>query len=255
MNSRERCLAILDTLEKHQKAEVKELAKSFGVSEMTVRRDLNRLSGQYNIVRTYGGAVMENQPIVRVTSYDEFQITNVEKKEKIAARAASLVKNGQRIFIDAGSTTRGILNYLPADLQAVVVTNHLKVAERALQFDNISVIMLGGEMIKIANCSSGIVAEEQLQKYQLNQAFLGTGAIGSDGRLYDGYSTTARLKNEIFLMAEKTYILADSSKVNTYDLNEFGSLNQITAVITDDGIDEEGKNLFARYHANLIIAE
>lgn len=255
MNSRERCLAILDTLEKHQKAEVKELAKCFGVSEMTVRRDLNRLSGQYNIVRTYGGAVMENQPVVRVTSYDEFRITNVEKKEKIAAKAASLVKNGQRIFIDAGSTTRIMLNYLPADLQAVVVTNHLKVAERALQFDNLSVIMLGGEMIKISNCSSGNVAEEQLQKYQLNQAFLGTGAIGGDGRLYDGYSTTARLKNTIFLMAEKTYILADSSKVNTYDLNEFGVLNQITGMITDNGIDEEGKNLLARYHANLIIAE
>lgn len=255
MNSRERCLVILDTLEKQQKVEVKELAKHFGVSEMTVRRDLNRLSEQYNIVRTYGGAIMENQPVVRLTSYDDSRLMNVDKKEKIAAKAASLVKNGQRIFIDGGSTARSMLDYLPADIQAVVVAHQLKVVERALQFDNLSVIMLGGEMIKISNSSSGNVAEEQLQKYQLNQAFLGTGAIGSDGRFYDGYSTTARLKNIIFSMAEKIYILADSSKINTYDLNEFGSLNQCTAVITDDGIDEEGKKLLARYHANLIIAE
>ncbi|MEG0963164.1 MAG: DeoR/GlpR family DNA-binding transcription regulator [Lachnospiraceae bacterium] len=246
---------ILDMLQKQHKVEVNELAKKFGISDMTIRRDLNFLAKQYNITRTHGGALMANQSVVRMISFDESRISNKEAKEKIAAKAATLIKSGQRIFIDAGSTTRIILNYMSEDVRAVVVTNHLKVAEHALQFDNLSVIMLGGEMIRITNCSSGTVTEEQIKKYQLDIAFLGTAAIGTDGRLYDGYSPEARFKNSIFSVAKKIYLLADASKLNTYDLNEFGLLSQVDGVITDAMIDEEGMNLLRKYNTNIIIAE
>lgn len=255
VNKSERCLAILDMLQKQHKVEVNELSKQFGISDMTIRRDLNFLAKQYNITRTHGGALMANQPVVRMISFDESRISNKESKEKIAAKAASLIKNGQRIFIDAGSTTRIILNYMREDVRAVIVTNHLKVAEHALQFDNLSVIMLGGEMIRITNCSSGTVAEEQIKKYQLDIAFLGAAAIGTDGRLYDGYSPEARFKSSIFSVAKKIYLLTDSSKFNTYDLNGFASLSQVDSIITDEGIDEEGMNLLKKYSTNLIIAE
>ena len=255
MNKSERCLSILDMLQKQRKVEVNELAEKFGISEMTIRRDLNFLAQQYNITRTHGGAMMADQPVVRMISFDESRISNREAKEKIAAKAAALIRNGQRIFIDAGSTTRIILNYLEEDTRAVIVTNHLKVAEHALQFANLSVIMLGGEMIRITNCSSGTVAEEQLGKYQLDTAFLGAAAIGTDGGLYDGYSPEARFKRSIFSVAKKIYILADSSKFNTYDLNSFASLSQVNGVITDSGIDEEGKALLKKYQVEVMIAE
>ena len=166
-----------------------------------------------------------------------------------------MIQNGQRIFIDAGSTTRTILNYLEEDTRAVVVTHHLAVAEQALKFENLAVIMLGGDMIRITNCSSGPVAEEQLKKYQLDTAFIGAAAIGSDGKLYDGYSPEARLKGTLFSVAKKIYVLADSSKMNTYNLNEFGSLSQIDGLITDAGIDEEAMTLMKRHRVNVIIAE
>lgn len=255
MNKSERCLAILEMLQKKHRVEVKELARIFKISEMTIRRDLNFLAGQYNITRTHGGAMMANQSVVRMISFDESRISHREAKERIAAKAASLVKNGQRIFIDAGSTTRIIPNYLEKDVRAVVVTNHLKVAEHALSFDNLSVIMLGGEMIRISNCSYGPVTEEQIRKYQLDIAFLGAAAVGTDGRLYDGYSPEARFKSSIFSVAKRIYLLADSSKFNTYDLNEFGALSHTDGVITDEGIDEEGRNLLKKFNANMMIAE
>ena len=255
MNKSERCLAILDLLQRQHSVEVNNLAEIFKTSEMTIRRDLNSLAQQYNITRTHGGAMMANQQVVRMISFDESRISHKEAKERIAARAATLVKNGQRIFVDAGSTTRIILNYLEKDTRAVVITNHLKVAEHALQFDNLSVIMLGGEMIRITNCSSGPVAEEQIRKYQLDAAFLGAAAVGTDGKLYDGYSPEARLKSSIFPAAKRIYLLADSSKFNTYDLNEFASLSRVDTVITDAGLDEEGRNLLKKYQVNVIIAE
>ncbi|MEF9954766.1 MAG: DeoR/GlpR transcriptional regulator, partial [Clostridium sp.] len=76
-----------------------------------------------------------------------------------------------------------------------------------------------------------------------------------DGRLYDGYSPEARFKNSIFSVAKKIYLLADASKLNTYDLNEFGLLSQVDGVITDAMIDEEGMNLLRKYNTNIIIAE
>ena len=80
-----------------------------------------------------------------------------------------------------------MLNYVDENMQNVVVTNHLKVAECALAFDKLSVVMPGGEMLKVTNCTTGPVAEEQIKKYSLEAAFLGAGAIGADGTLYDGY--------------------------------------------------------------------
>lgn len=110
-------------------------------------------------------------------------------------------------------------------------------------------------MIRITNCTSGPVAEEQLKNYQLDTAFIGAAAIGSDGKLYDGYSPEARLKGTLFSVAKKIYVLADSSKMNTYNLNEFGSLSQIDGLITDSGIDEEAMILMKRHRVNVIIAE
>ena len=110
-------------------------------------------------------------------------------------------------------------------------------------------------MLKVTNCSSGPVAEEQIKKYSLDIAFLGAGAIGADGKLYDGYSPEARFKNSIFPVAEKVYVLADSSKFNTYNLNCFATLSQVDAVITDSGISQEGRTLLQKYNVELILAE
>ena len=136
MKKNERCLAILEILQKQHKVTVTELAEKFDISEMTVRRDLNSLAREYNISRTHGGAELGNQPVVRMISFDEPRIAHKDSKDKIAALAATMIQNGQRIFIDAGSTTRIILNYLEEDTRAVVVTHHLAVAEQALKFEN-----------------------------------------------------------------------------------------------------------------------
>lgn len=255
MNKGERCLQILNILQEQHKVDVNELAEQFQTSEMTIRRDLNFLAQQYNITRTHGGAIMANQSVVRMISFDEDRISNKEAKESIARTAVTLIKNGQRLFIDAGSTTRIMLRYMSEDMKNVIVTNHLKVAENAMEFDNLSVIMLGGELLKITNCSSGPVAEEQIRRYQLDIAFLGAAAIGTDGKLYDGYSPEARVKNSIFSVAQKVYVLADSSKFNTYDLNSYGALSQVDGLITDAGITEDGMALLKKYNVNVIIAE
>ena len=257
MTKSERCLEILDLLQKQEKVEVSDLAEQFHTSEMTIRRDLNFLAGQYNINRTYGGASIpkSGDPIVRTVSFDETRIKNKEIKEIIAKEAATLVMPRQRIFIDAGSTTREIANFLSDDYKNIVVSNNVKVIEKCLEYEKISTIMIGGEMIRLSGCSCGSVAEEQIRQYKFDIAFIGAAAIGADGKLYDGYSPEARFKNSLFDVSDAVYLLADSSKFNTYDLNDFAQLGQLTGVITDAGINESAKHLLEKYNVNMIIAK
>lgn len=81
MKKSERCLAILEILQRQHKVTVTDLAQRFGISEMTIRRDLNFLARQYNISRTHGGAELGNQPVVRMISFDEARIAHKETKE------------------------------------------------------------------------------------------------------------------------------------------------------------------------------
>lgn len=257
MDKAERCFKILELLQTQGSVQVDDLMEKFHTSDMTVRRDLNFLAKQYNVIRTHGGAMLdrEEHQVVKLISFDEEKIANKSKKQIIASKAAQLIEPGQRIFIDAGSTTRQVINYMKDEDRNVIVTNNIKVAEVALEYKNLSVVMIGGNMMKIANSTSGPVAEEQIKYYQLDIAFLGAAAVGSDGYIYDGYSPEGNLKNHIFDVTSNIYLLVDSTKFNKYDLHSFASLNQISGVITDGGISEEGLRLLKKYNVNVIIAD
>lgn len=251
MDARTRCLKILDLLQLHHKVEVKRLAELFETSEMTIRRDLNILSQQYNIIRTHGGAKIEQDSVVKTVSFDENKIEHKEQKKAIAKFAASKIGYKQKIFIDSGSTVRQMTRFLTNSSKAIVVTNSISIAEAVLQYDSLSVIMLGGEMLPIAKCSFGDTAEEQIKRHQFDIAFIGTAAIGTDGSLFDGYSLEARLKGTIFHSAKKICLLADSSKFNCSDLYKFGELDNVDMVVTDFNISNEAKSMLEKYKLNV----
>lgn len=255
MNARSRCMEILNIMQEKHEVKVGDLSKRFGTSDMTIRRDLNFLAQQYNISRTHGGAAILEGSVVKTISFDETKIPHKEAKEVIARKAAELVEFRQRIFIDAGSTVRQIIKYIDADMRNVVVTSSLDVAENALQNKKMSVIMLGGEMLPLARCTSGIVAEDQIKRYQFDIAFLGAAAIGSDGKMYDGFSPEARLKETIFEVSNHICLMVDSSKFNCYDLHEYGSLDQVQTIVTDGNISLEAQDLLMSKKIKVIIAK
>ncbi len=252
MDARTRCLQILDILQQKHKVNVKDLASLFGTSEMTIRRDLNILTQQYNIIRTHGGAKLVQDSVVKTISFDEAKIEQKESKRLIGKKAATLIEYRQKIFIDSGSTTRNMVQYFNKYMKNIIVTNSITISEAAIQYENISVVLLGGEVLPIAKCSFGPTTEEQILNHKLDAAFLGTAAIGSDGFLYDGYSLEARLKVSILDLAKKVYLLADSSKFNEFDMHKFGSLRQVDAVITDFGLKNEAKQLLSQYDVEII---
>ncbi|MCR4955448.1 MAG: DeoR/GlpR family DNA-binding transcription regulator, partial [Lachnospiraceae bacterium] len=250
-------IKILEMLQNKGEVEVSELATLFETSEMTIRRDLNELVKKYNITRTHGGAMMPQHgtPIIKPETFEPEKISNKEKKDVIARKAASFIDARQRIFVDAGSTTRRLVSYLDNEHKNIIVTNSITVIDACMKYENLSVIMLGGEIQRISRCSMGDLAEEQLRNYQLDVAFLGAAAVGADGNVYDGYSPEARFKKTVFEVAQKVYLMVDSTKFNTYDLTAFASLEQFAGVITDSGIDEETIKFLRGNNVEVIIAQ
>lgn len=257
MDKASRGLKILDMLQENGKVDVTELARIFETSEMTIRRDLNTLAKKYNVTRTHGGATMPQNgaPIIKMETFVEEKISNREQKDTIAKKAASFIDFRQRIFIDPGSTTRLVAKYLRNENKNIVVTNSIAVVDACLEYDAVSVIMLGGEILPISRCVMGNAAEEQLRNYRLDLAFIGAAAVGMDGKAYDGYSPEAWFKKMIFEVANEVYLMADSSKFNTYDLTAYARLDQFAGIITDSGVDEKTIAFLKKRNVKLIIAD
>ncbi len=257
MDKASRGLKILDMLQEKGSVNVVELSELFDTSEMTIRRDLNVLTKKYNIVRTHGGASMPQNgaPIIKTETFVEEKILHKEKKEIIAQKAAEYIEYRHRVFIDPGSTARLVTKYLKNENKNIIVTNSMCVAEACMEYDAMSVIMLGGQILPGSRCTIGDLAEEQLKSYRLDSAFVGAAAIGIDGKVYDGYSPEAWYKKMIFDVVEKVYLLVDSTKFNNYDLSAYAKLNQFEAVITDCGVDKKTIEFFENNNMKLIIAK
>jgi len=198
---------------------------------------------------------LNGAPIIKTETFVEEKISNREQKDAIAKKASSFIEFRQRIFIDPGSTTRLIAKYLRNENKNIVVTNSIAVVDACQEFESVSVIMLGGEILPISRCVMGTAAEEQLRNYRVDIAFIGASAIGIDGKAYDGYSPEAWFKKMIFEVANRVYLLADSSKFNTYDLTAYARLDQFAGIITDKGIDEKTRAFLKKRNIKLIIAE
>lgn len=214
---------------------VAELAAGLGVSEMTLRRDLDRLEQAGLVRRTHGGAV----PAARLGFVFDFAArrqANRTAKQAIAAEAAKLVTPGAVVLLDAGTTTLELAELLSDAVDLVVVTPSLAVAS-TLQFSTgVKTILLGGVLRRGTPDLTGEIPEAALGMLAVDIAFQGADAIGLDGTLYTGDLSTARLDQRIRERAARTYVLADSSKVGRRALARHGHLREMSGWITDRGI-------------------
>lgn len=229
------------------------LASRFGVSEMTIRRDLDKLEQTGQVIRTHGGAM----PAERMGFEFDFasrRQANRESKRIIAEKAAQMVRPGQRLILDTGTTTLELAAQLKDMSGITVITPSLAVAS-VLQFShNIETVLLGGVIRKGSPDLTGVVTEHTLEMFAADIAFQGADGIGDDGTMYNADIRIANVDLKIRQRAQKTYVLCDSSKIGVTSLAANGDVSEVDAFITDDGIDRKLKEKFERMGAKIIIA-
>lgn len=238
-------------LHANQMVSVPELTKKFGVTHMTIHRDLDKLQQAGQIKKTWGGA----KPAERMEFEFDFnrrRQTRKKEKQAIVKKAFEFISPGQKIILDSGTTTLE-LTYLLKDLKDItVITPSLAVAS-VLQFSSgIETILLGGIIRKGSPDLTGLVTENNLDMFTADIAFLGADGIGLDGTLFTEDMRIVKVDQKIRKRAAKNYILADSSKIGKTALATNGFVSQADAFITDDGIEDEVKKNFEDMGATVI---
>lgn len=232
MLTEERFARILSILESMGSVTVQQLMTQLDASESTIRRDLNALDANGQLIKVHGGAIIKNAAYS--TEDDEVihrKEQNKEAKEKIARYAASLIQPEDFVYLDAGTTTERMIDYINAH-HAVFVTNAITHAKK-LADRGYMVYILGGEFKAVTEAIVGEEALVTLEKYNFTKGFWGTNGIS----LKRGFSTPelneALVKRKSMENCREPYVLADGSKWNQISSVTFAPFENATIITTD----------------------
>lgn len=227
---------ILDRIETAGSARVTQLAKEFGVTEETIRRDLEKLDADGKVIRTHGGALpVENTG--RELPYDVRKAEMLAEKQAIAKAGLRHVAPGDVIAIDSSSTAFELACCLP-DVPVTVVTNAVEVAAVLVSRPQVRVVSTGGRLDRLSRSYLGPLAELVLEHFNVNKLFLSSKGVDARRGLSVADDDHARIKRLMMDRAERTILLADHSKFGVRSAVFFADLKAIDTIITDVGADE-----------------
>lgn len=236
MTKKERWIKILDLCQSNDTVLVQTLVKCLNVSEATIRRDLRQMEDLSMVTRFYGGVKINHRRTHEPPMIYKSE-KNYEQKKMIARVAAQQIKDHQMIYIDAGSTTLSMLDYITAKNITIVTIGipHLqKLLEKKLR-----TIILGGTLRHNTEAITGNQTLKQLDDLYFDVSFLGVNGIHEKGGLTTTNEQEATVKTKVIAHSQKTFILADNSKYHRLYPVKFADLSEVTMICYDiEGFDE-----------------
>ena len=227
---------ILELLDKKRSVTVPEIKEVLGVSESTIRRDLNALDKAGRLTKVFGGAVSSDGTFTGTEpSVAQKMELQQEEKRRIAQFAAGLIQPDDFVYLDAGTTTGYILDYLPAR-SATFVTNAVSHAKRLAAAGN-RVILIGGELKGTTEAVIGSQAILMIQSYHFTKGFFGTNGITRREGFTTPDTSEAIVKSTAMKQCKDVYILTDKSKFGEVSSVTFGGFTD--AKILTEEIPEE----------------
>ncbi|MEZ3443860.1 MAG: DeoR/GlpR family DNA-binding transcription regulator [Lachnospiraceae bacterium] len=231
MLTEERHSIIIDTVNRKKNVELNELCELLDTSESTVRRDLSILHDKGVLVKVRGGAIAVDDSFTSLEqNVDEKAVLYVREKEAIARYAASLIEDGDFVFIDAGTTTEKMIDFIPAR-QVTFVTNAFVHAKRLAQ-RGFKVFLPAGEIKLSTEAIIGASCVLSLDQYNFTKCFMGVNGISVTGGFSTPDPNEASVKAAVINNSHTAYILADHSKFDKTSSVKFAYLNKCR-IITD----------------------
>ncbi|MGA3219802.1 MAG: DeoR/GlpR family DNA-binding transcription regulator [Acidimicrobiales bacterium] len=212
---------------------VNDLADRFGVSASTIRRDLAVLASSGRLVRTYGGALRSAHG--REVSLNAKKRTHWPEKDIIGKIAAAMVKRGDILLLDAGTTVGRLAWHLRQCDGTTVVTNGMSALLELADTPGIDVILLGGRLRRPNEAFLGPDAERALRRYQPDIAFLGADGVDPERGLNCPSSEQASIKELMATTAREAWVLADHSKLRAAPFPYWAVMPAHTGIVTDPG--------------------
>ncbi len=248
----ERWENIIRLVEERDGASVSQIGAALGVSDATVRRDLNRLVQRGLLLRTHGGAT-PSQHVPVGPPIAESRKRNPAAKELIGREAAKLIHDGDTIFLDGGSTTHQVACHLSAT-GISVVTNSFDAVQPLLGKEDTSVVFLGGELDRISGATQGATTQAQVMGISAEKAILGADALSPETGLCSPLSLTAQTKSAMVGCARELIVVADHSKLGRSALYRVAPASALSILVTDAQADVESVKRFREAGVEVIIA-
>lgn len=247
----ERRQKIMDILQKNKKVYVAKLAQEFGITEETVRRDLEKLENQNLLQRSYGGAVLMEKANEDL-SFEQRSITHVAEKRKIIEKAHQLIEKGDTIFMDSSSTALMLRPYLENKENITIITNSIRLLYDAALNTNLHIISTGGKLKENSFALIGPTALDTIDKFTVDVAIISCKALNKQHGFMESTEEEAMIKKNMLKHAKKTILLADHHKFDKIAFTRIGYLEEINTLITDQQPNQEWCNLLQEKNIQLI---
>lgn len=252
MNIDDRKEKILELINQNGKVKVTELSEVFGISDVTIRIDLQDLEKKGLLSRVHGGAVSSYKPYYNM-SLGQRLSTNHEQKEKIAEAVAAMIGENDTVMLNSGTTTLLVFRKLKMNMSLSIVTNSIAIALEAAANPNFNVVLLGGSINTKYQFTSGHDALVQLERYHADKLILSVDGISARGVLSTYYDKEAELARQMTHRAGKCIIAADFTKIGRTAFTEITSLTGDDIVVTNECAPKDEVEGFKKLAGEVII--
>jgi len=251
-----RRLQISELVRQHGSVQVAALASRFGVSMQTVRKDLRYLAERGVMARAYGGGIdsgVVGRAAASEPHYEVKRTVRLDEKRRIGQRAAALVKAGDTIAIDSGTTAIQLAEALP-NIEVTVVTNDFGVLGALTPKSNIRIVMLGGELRRKNMAFYGGLTVEALDALHVDMLFLGVDGMDLERGITTHYEPEAMLNRKMVEAARMVIAITDSSKFGRICLHRIIPIGDLDKLITDTDAPEDIRQASQQLGFELLLA-
>ena len=248
--------AILHKLREDSTVTVAELSRLFGVSEVTIRKDLSILKERKLLIRVHGGAILEDavpQEDMEAGGYHVNKYINVKEKEAIGRAAAAHIQDGDTIMIDSGTTALEVARNLQKFRDLTIITNSVNAMLEVMKYNRFKVILLGGVVRGSSLSTVGALAESNLKLFYCDKLFLGVDSFSVDAGLSTPSVEEASTNQVMISRAREVIAVFDSSKINKRALAFISMPERINTVIIDSGLPASVRNQLRAMNINVEI--
>lgn len=236
-SAKERRALILRLLEQKEEVQVTEISRETGISEVTIRKDLTILQNRHLLLRTRGGAM--RKPIENTneeTAVDKKRMFNIREKQRIGEEAVKLIKDGDFIMLDSGSTTLEVARHLGKFQHLRILTNAMNIATELMNYKRFDVVLLGGNVRVNSLSMVGPLALSVLRNFSGYKLFLGVDSFSIENGVSTPSMEEALLNQIMIQQAGKVIAVFDSSKFNKRSFVHVANANELDYIITDNAI-------------------
>ncbi|MCP0888071.1 DeoR/GlpR family DNA-binding transcription regulator [Ligilactobacillus sp. WILCCON 0076] len=256
MLKEERISAIADYIKEMQTVSMADLVNRFGVSPNTLRRDLSKLLENGNFKKIYGGVTVNNNN-KSLIDYTERKSKTSKDKISIGKVAASLFESGDLIFLDSGTTTDAISNFLPRNISYTLITNSLQLIVAASELSNVKLLIIGNQFNPKTQSFTGTDEDTLFNKYNINKAFMSATGISLNNGVTNSEFNEFKIKSQVLTKSlsnpnQENILLIDHTKFDRTALLTYAQINQFSKIITSGEAPLKYKEYFEKNNIELI---